>query len=327
VRFSRLGLAVIDEQHKFGVMQRAHFTATQSGTSQQEGGTTDATPTTPHVLVMTATPIPRSLCLTQFGDLDVTAIREMPPGRQKVVTSRVATQHERQKAFEFVRAQLKAGRQAYVVFPRIEAKGAQSETASAEHMHQVLCGSELKGFKVGLVHGQMDQDLKTRIMTSFREGKLQAIVATTVIEVGIDVPNATLLVVYEAERFGLSQLHQLRGRIGRGKFQGYCFLFSETESPEAIQRLEALESSADGFRIAEVDFQIRGPGDVLGTRQHGELPLKVADLAKDEQLLLIAREQAFELVRSGRLDEPEFVPLKVRVLERFGDLMELPQSG
>jgi ATP-dependent DNA helicase RecG len=326
VRFRRLGLAVIDEQHKFGVMQRAHFSSVE-GAARGTAGDAEAAPTTPHVLVMTATPIPRSLCLTRFGDLDVTAIREMPPGRQKVLTSRITHERERLKAWEFVRSQLAAGRQAYVVFPRIEAKGPASETASAEHMHQVLSGGELKGFKVGLLHGQMDQQLKTRIMTSFRDGRLSALAATTVIEVGIDVPNATLLVVYEAERFGLSQLHQLRGRIGRGKFQGYCFLFSETESPEAAQRLEALVSSADGFRIAEADFQIRGPGDVLGTRQHGELPLRVADLTVDEELLLVAREQAFGLVDSGRFDDPEFAPLKVRVLERFGGLMELPHSG
>ena len=329
VRFCRLGLAVIDEQHKFGVLQRAHFTSRQNAPSQETSNDPDSpqATTTPHVLVMTATPIPRSLCLTQFGDLDVTAIRELPPGRQKVITSRIAGERERRKAWEFVRSQLASGRQAYVVFPRIEAKDVQSETASAEHMHQVLSGGELKGFKVGLVHGQMDQELKARIMASFRDGRLNAVVATTVIEVGIDVPNATLLVVHEAERFGLSQLHQLRGRIGRGKFQGYCFLFSESDSPEAARRLDALVESADGFRIAEVDFQIRGPGDVLGTRQHGDLPLRVADLTEDQELLESAREQAFELVRSGRFDEPEFVPLKVRVLERFSGLMELPQSG
>jgi ATP-dependent DNA helicase RecG len=275
---------------------------------------------------MTATPIPRSLCLTQFGDLDVTAIHDLPPGRQKVVTSRVANEHQRRKAWEFIRTQLRSGRQAYVVCPRIEASP-ESESASAEKMHQMLSGGELKGFKVGLVHGQMDADLKSRIMALFRDGRLQALVATTVVEVGLDVPNATLLAVYDAERFGLSQLHQLRGRIARGKFQGYCFLLSETDSPDALERLEALEASADGFQIAEVDFRLRGPGDILGTRQHGELPLKVADLAEDAELLELARTEAFEVVGSGRFDQPEFAPLKARVLERFGKLMELPQSG
>ncbi len=164
-------------------------------------------------------------------------------------------------------------------------------------------------------------------MAAFRNGDVHVLVATTVIEVGVDVPNATLMIVHQAERFGLSQLHQLRGRIGRGRFQGYCFLFSEAETPEAVARLSAMESTSDGFRIAEVDFELRGPGDVLGTRQSGSLPLRVADLVRDKALLEEARVAAFNLVESGEFDEPEFAPLKIRVLERFSKLMDLQQTG
>ena len=164
-------------------------------------------------------------------------------------------------------------------------------------------------------------------MAAFTNGKIDVLVSTTVVEVGIDVPNATLMVLDEAHRFGLSQLHQLRGRISRGKFQGYCFLFSDADSPEALRRLQALETMADGFAIAEADFDIRGPGDVLGTRQHGELPLRVADLARDATILKEARSAAFDLVRSGEFDRPELAPLKIRVLERFGKALDLPQTG
>jgi ATP-dependent DNA helicase RecG len=177
------------------------------------------------------------------------------------------------------------------------------------------------------VHGQLDAEHKAVMMDEFRQGRIDALVSTTVIEVGVDVPNATIVVIEEAHLFGLSQLHQLRGRVSRGKFQGYCFLFSDSTAPEALRRLTALETMADGFQIAEADFQIRGPGDVLGTRQHGELPLKVADLVRDEPILGEARQAAFDLVSSGRLDEPEFAMLKIRVLDRFGGALELPKTG
>lgn len=315
VQFQKLGLAVIDEQHKFGVMQRAAF------------ATADVSP---HILVMTATPIPRSLCLTQYGDLDVTTITELPPGRQRVVTSRVTGPQARRKMWDFLRRQLQAGRQAYIVCPRIEA-GAEVDSgpalASAEQVYEELRTGELREFRVGLVHGQLDRPQKTDVMDRFRDGEIQVLVSTTVIEVGLDVPNATLMVVYQAERFGLSQLHQLRGRIARGSFQGYCFLLTETDLAEAISRLSALESTSDGFRIAEADFALRGPGDVLGTRQHGELPLQTADLVRDHEVLLEARAAAFKLVDTGAVDSPEFAPLKIRVLERFGKLMQLPHSG
>ncbi len=315
VEFNRLGVAVIDEQHKFGVAQRARFSGSENS---------------PHVLVMTATPIPRSLCLTQFGDLDITTVSELPPGRQRVITSRVSGRGARRKAWDFVRAQIRSERQAYIVCPRIDENAAEMEKelpAAAEAVHRQLTDDELGEFKVGLVHGQMDRDRKADEMRLFHEGVTQALVATTVVEVGVDVPNATIMVIFQAERFGLLQLHQLRGRISRGKFQGYCFLFSETDSPVALQRLSALESTSDGFKISEVDFKLRGPGDVLGTRQHGDLPLKIADLDRDHDILLEARTAAFTLVESGEFDHARFAPLKTRVLERFGQLMDLPQSG
>lgn len=315
VAFDQLGLAIIDEQHKFGVMQRASFSGKDAAS---------------HILVMTATPIPRSLCLTQFGDLDITTISDLPPGRQRIVTSRVAGEAVRKRAWTFLKEQLHKGRQAYVVCPRIESNEDPDKPDTrlgAEDVYRQLSENELQEFRVGLVHGQMDRALKAEGMEAFRNGTTQVLVSTTVIEVGVDVPNATLMVIQQAERFGLSQLHQLRGRIARGKYQGYCFLFSETESPEAVRRLSALEASSDGFRIAEEDFDIRGPGDVLGIRQHGQLPLKVADLARDKKLLLETRKAAFQLVTSGEFDGSDFAPLKTRVHERFGRLMDLPKSG
>ena len=315
VAFAKLGLVVIDEQHKFGVMQRAMFSKGEMS---------------PHVLVMTATPIPRSLCLTQFGDLDLTAISDMPPGRQRVITSRVTNSEMRQRAWDFVKQQLKKRRQAFVICPRIEATDedlSKGPAASAEEVYKLLSAGELRGFKVGLVHGQIASERKAAVMDAFRQGLIDVLVSTTVVEVGVDVPNATIMIIDEAHRFGLSQLHQLRGRISRGKFQGYCFLFSESDSPEALRRLTALETMADGFQIAEADFEIRGPGDVLGTRQHGELPLRVADLVRDSSVLRDARSRAFDLVGSGDFDRPEFAMLKIKVLDRFGTALDLPKTG
>jgi ATP-dependent DNA helicase RecG len=315
VAFAKLGLVVIDEQHKFGVLQRAMFSKGDLS---------------PHVLVMTATPIPRSLCLTQFGDLDLTAISDMPPGRQRVVTSRVTNAETRQRAWDFVKQQLKKGRQAFVVCPRIEATPqdvSKGPAASAEEVFKVLSTGELRDFEVGLIHGQIDTQRKAAVMEAFRQNRINVLVSTTVVEVGVDVPNATIMIIDEAHRFGLSQLHQLRGRVSRGKFQGYCFLFSDSDSPEAVKRLTALETIADGFQIAEADFEIRGPGDVLGTRQHGDLPLRVADLVRDASILTEARRSAFDLVGSGEFDRPEFAMLKIKVLERFGTALDLPTTG
>lgn len=350
VRFPKLGVAVIDEQHKFGVAQRAHFSmgdgewGTGNGEGDADGGTAPPADAgglrgkahegqlalRPHVLVMTATPIPRSLCLTAFGDLDLTKITELPPGRQRVVTSRVGGSAGRSKAWQFVRKQLDAGRQVYVICPRVEERPEDvgSEVAgSVETVYRELLEGELKEYSVGLVHGRIDADGKDAAMNAFREGETQVLVSTTVVEVGVDLPNATLMAIYQPERFGLSQLHQLRGRIARGKHQGYCFLFTESESDEASRRLAVLEQTSDGFRIAEADFEFRGPGDVLGLRQSGQMPLRIADLQRDEAILLEAREWASTLVESQRFDEPEYAALKRIVLERFGFVTELPKTG
>jgi ATP-dependent DNA helicase RecG len=312
VQFPKLALAVIDEQHRFGVAQRSAFAAGDS---------------TPHVLVMTATPIPRSLCLTQFGDLDLTMIRDVPPGRRPVVTHRVHSREQQGKAWEFLRRQVKAGRQAYVICPRVESESPGARDAAAGKVYEYLQRTELSDFRLALVHGQIERDERRAVMDRFRDRGIDVLVATTVVEVGVDVPNATLIVVLQAERFGLAQLHQLRGRAARGSYQGYCFLFSDTDSEEALTRLTALETMTDGFAIAEKDFELRGPGDVLGTRQHGELPLRVANPVRDSAILEEAHAAAVPLVESGQFDAPAYRPLKVKVLERFGQLFDLPQSG
>lgn len=312
VKFARLGVVVIDEQHKFGVSQRSKFAGVELS---------------PHLLVMTATPIPRSLCLTQFGDLDLTTISELPPGRQRIQTTRVAGGGATAKMWEFVRKKIGEGRQAYIVCPRVETDDDVASSAAAENVFHTLQQTELRGLRLGLVHGQQPRDERQATMDAFRDGEIQVLVATTVIEVGVDVPNSTLMVVCDAERFGLSQLHQLRGRIGRGHFQGYCFLCSASDQAEALKRLAALESSSDGFQIAETDFELRGPGDVLGTRQHGALPLRVANLVRDRELLEDARRAAFDLVATGDFDSADYARLKIRVLDRFQKLMDLPQTG
>ncbi len=313
VKFAKLGLAVIDEQHRFGVRQRARFSV-----GEQQ----------PHVLVMTATPIPRSLCLTQFGDLDLSVIKELPPGRQRVVTSRVYGEGSK-KAWEFIRQKVHEGRQLYLVCPRIDIGEEDDEqsTSSAEAVFRRVQAQELRGLRVGLLHGRMDSAQRTDVMSAFRDGELHALVTTTVIEVGIDVPNATLMAIFNADRFGLSQLHQLRGRISRGKFQGYCFLFSDGTQAEGLKRLAALEETSDGFRIAEADFEQRGPGDVLGVKQHGTLPLRSADLIRDKDVLEEARAVAFDLVGHGEWREPDYAALRQAVQERFGGMYDLPQSG
>lgn len=315
VRFHNLGVVVIDEQHKFGVAQRASFSNFDSGPP-------------PHVLVMTATPIPRTLCLTQFGDLDLTLVKDRPPGRQPVMTSKILSLEARRKAFEFLTRQVQTGRQLYVVCPLVDAAGdGEAAPAAAEQVFRQFQQNEFAGLRMGLVHGRMKREDRDETMNAFREGDLQILVATTVIEVGVDVPNATLMMILDAERFGLSQLHQLRGRVSRGKYRGYCFLFSESDSAESLSRLAVLERSMDGFEVAEQDFELRGPGDILGTRQHGAMPLRYLMNLKEEEILEEARDEALRLVGSGEFDGEVYTALKVRVLERFSRLMDLPQSG
>ena len=311
VKFKNLSLVVIDEQHRFGVRQRASFT-TQS--------------TSPHVLVMTATPIPRSLCLTQFGDLDVSVIRELPPGRQKVVTARILDQPEQARMWLFVKQQIAKGRQAYVVCPRVEEKN-EEDFSSAEAVFRNLSATELAGLRVDLLHGRMDREQRHAVMDRFRNHETDVLISTTVIEVGVNIPNATIMIIQQADRFGLAQLHQLRGRICRGSHQGYCFLLSLTELPEAIERLTALEKSSDGFELAEKDAELRGPGDILGLRQSGAMPLRVADPVRDLSILQAARRMAQDLVDDGRFDQPEFSALRTIVLTRFANLLDLPQTG
>ena len=311
VKFHSLALAVIDEQHRFGVRQRASFTGND---------------VSPHVLVMTATPIPRSLCLTQFGDLDVSVIRDLPPGRQKVVTAKIMEMAEQTKMWHFVRQQIAKGRQAYVVCPRVEGQS-EDDDAAAETVFTQLLRTELSGLRVEMLHGRMDRERRHDVMDRFRNHEVDVLVSTTVIEVGVNVTNATIMIIQQADRFGLAQLHQLRGRICRGIYQGYCFLLSTTDAAEALERLTALEKSADGFELAEKDAELRGPGDILGLRQSGAMPLRHADPVRDLSILQVARRMAQDLVDDGRFDLPEFSELKTVVLERFANLLDLPQTG
>ncbi len=315
VSFQKLGMVVIDEQHKFGVAQRARFSSEEN-----------AVP--PHVLVMTATPIPRTLCLTQFGDLDVTVVKDRPAGRQPVITSKITGEAAREKAWAFLIEKLQTGRQLYVVCPLVEGEDLSSPGSSAaEQVYRELARGILSDFRVGLVHGRMKQEQREQTMDQFRDHDLDVLVATTVIEVGVDVPNATLMVILNAERFGLSQLHQLRGRIARGKYRGYCFLMTETATPESLTRLAVLERTADGFEVAEEDFELRGPGDVLGTRQHGELPLRFPNVLKESKLLELARHEAERIVFSGEFEQPQFTQLREKIFNRFDQMMDLPRSG
>ena len=281
VRFKNLGLVIIDEQHKFGVIQRKIL---------REKGEF------PDLLVMTATPIPRTLALTVYGDLDVSIIDEMPKGRKPVIT-RVIKPKDREKAYLFVESQLRKGRQAYFVFPLIEESEKLNLPSVIEAYPRIK--ERFREFSVGLLHGRMKGEEKERVMRAFKEGKIQLLVCTTVIEVGVDVPNATVMIIEGAERFGLSQLHQLRGRIGRGPYKSYCLLMiseNATLSKAAYARLKIMEETTDGFRIAEEDLKIRGPGELLGTKQAGVSDLRVANLLKDQDILQRAREAAFSVV-------------------------------
>jgi len=320
VHFKRLALGIVDEQHRFGVMQRARLVELgREGLGRA-----------PHMLVMTATPIPRTLALTVYGDLDLSLIDEMPPGRTPVETQRYK-EKQREQVYGRVRAQVDAGRQAYVVFPLVEGSDAdgletiRDATGSAEE----LANGPLKGIRVGLLHGRMSSDDKDRIMRRFNEGDIQVLVSTTVIEVGIDVHNATVMVVEHAERFGLSQLHQLRGRVGRGVHPGLCLLVSRyTPSEDAWRRLMIMEKTNDGFRIAEEDLAIRGPGDFLGTRQSGVPLLAVANLARDQGILQDAREDAATILKTDpELQKPEHRRLHALVSDVWQKRLELAQIG
>jgi ATP-dependent DNA helicase RecG len=306
VEFSSLAVAVVDEQHRFGVRQRAALDAKGPGKRL------------PHVLHMTATPIPRTLSLTAYGDLDTTALRELPKGRQPIRT-RVVDEEHRAAAYNFIRERLREGRQAYVVCPLVS-ESELTEARAAEAEAKRLAKTELRDFTVALLHGQMSSEQKGRAMDAFSSGEADVLVATTVIEVGIDVPNATVMLVEGAERFGLSQLHQLRGRVGRGEHESFCILFGDPESEAAKARLEAIAGEGDGFALAEVDLTIRGEGEILGTRQHGLPRFRAASLPEDTALLLEARRRVLELRdRFGSLEAPGIGPLLDEARRRFGD--------
>jgi ATP-dependent DNA helicase RecG len=280
VAFKALGVVVIDEQHRFGVEQRAAL----------RGKGDD-----PDVLVMTATPIPRTAAMTVYGDLDVTVLDEMPPGRSPVLTRWARGELEEADAYGRVATEVAAGRQAYVVCPLVEeSEKVQAKAATAEFAR--LSGEVWPDLRLALLHGQMPSKEKEAVMTSFRAGELDVLVATTVIEVGVDVPNATVMIIEDADRFGMAQLHQLRGRVGRGAEQSWCYLLGAATTPDSETRLQAIEASTDGFELAEVDLEIRGEGTVLGTRQKGQSDLKLASLRRDKEWVARAREVAFAIV-------------------------------
>ncbi|HEY4778908.1 MAG TPA: ATP-dependent DNA helicase RecG [Solirubrobacterales bacterium] len=305
VEFARLGLCVVDEQHRFGVEQRRALDA-----KGVEG-------MAPHILHMTATPIPRTLSLTAYGDLDTTALHQLPQGRKPVET-RLVGEGERAGAYEFLRERLREGRQAFVVCPLVEESEKMPGKAAEVEAGRLRAG-ELRDFEVGLLHGQMPSARKAEAMEAFAAGRTDVLVATTVIEVGIDVPNATVIVIEGAERFGVSQLHQLRGRVGRGEHPSHCLLFPEEGGGMARRRLQAVVAERDGFKLAEIDLSLRGEGEILGTRQHGLPRFAVAELPEDTPILVAAREEVLALLRRyGSLEDPALGPLLDAARRRFG---------
>lgn len=324
IEFKQLGLCVIDEQHKFGVRQRVRL---------RSGGVD------PHYLVMSATPIPRSIAMTIFGDVDLSTLREKPPGRGTVNTY-LGRDQWRERWWSFVKKQLDEGRQAFVVAPRVGASVDRSEDAdgdydgepsidedvsSVESVYEQLRDDVFRDYRVGLLHGRLSGEAKQAVMESFADGKIDVLVSTTVIEVGIDVPNATVMTILGAQRFGLAQLHQLRGRVSRGTYAGHVCVFTDgDQSPEEFERLKVLESTEDGFELAEADFKMRGPGDVFGARQSGLPPMKIADLSRDIQILQVARAIAQNMIdEDPELADPELQPLRKQLLSRYGKRLEI----
>ncbi len=310
--FKNLGLVIVDEQHKFGVMQRAQLRGDQSQ---------------PHYLVLSATPIPRTIAMTAFGDLDVSTIREKPPGRAAVHTY-LGSEATIASWWRFVDQQIEAGRQAYVIAPRVS-ESETTEVASAEGFFEQLRTGPFSHRRLGLMHGRMDGLEKESVLSDFASGKTQLLIATTVVEVGIDVSNATVMTILDADRLGLSQLHQLRGRISRGTHAGFvCAMVSKGCNPDDNDRLKAFEASDDGFYLAETDLKMRGPGDLLGTQQHGLAPLRVADLATDGDLVTLAREVAREILNeSPDLTDPALAKIVRQTLSRYGKSMQLSDIG
>jgi ATP-dependent DNA helicase RecG len=314
VEFYRLGLAVVDEQHRFGVMQRAALL--HKGLN-------------PDFLVMTATPIPRTLALTLYGDLDISTLDEKPPGRKPVLT-RLVRAKERARTDDFLKQRLSAGEQAYLVCPIIE-PSAKLDLKSAVKTYKEVC-QRFDGFRVGLLHGRMGSSDRLKVMEEFRAQKIQLLVTTTVVEVGVDVPRATLMLIEHPERFGLAQLHQLRGRVGRGSEKAYCFLMEPESSPvgygEIRERLEFFTQNDDGFQLAEKDLEIRGPGELLGIRQHGLPDLKIADLKEDRRLLFLARDDLAQLLKEDpELSAPGHQMVRKALDDKFRGKVELLGVG
>ncbi len=322
VAFHSLAVAVIDEQHRFGVQQRAQFRVKGAGSEADSHET-------PHVLVMTATPIPRTIGLTIFGDLDISTIDALPPGRSPVVTTLVSPDR-RGAVYERVRARIEMGEQAFVVVPAIDT-GASSSANALRDLRSVqadLEGGPLAGLRVASMHGRLERATREHIMGRFRAGLIDCLVATTVIEVGVDVPNATVMVIEEADRFGLAQLHQLRGRVGRGDKPGFCVLIGEPNTDDGILRLKAMVETTSGFVLSERDLDIRGPGDVFGTRQSGMAPFRVANPLKDHELLHMARRDAAKwIAMSANLDRPEDTLARRRLLKSHGKWLGIGDVG
>ncbi|HEY6338538.1 MAG TPA: ATP-dependent DNA helicase RecG [Candidatus Sulfotelmatobacter sp.] len=342
VEFAKLGLVIVDEQHRFGVLQRLKLMKKSSEASDgrvgtaalgcSAGSTSDVKVSTtspePDVLVMTATPIPRTLALTLYGDLDLSVLDELPPGRTPIVTRRVADERS-PEVWDFVRKQIAAGHQAYVVYPVIE-ENEETELKAAIKMYRELSGHVFADLKVGLLHGRLDPELKEQVMRMFQKGELQVLVATTVIEVGVDVSNATVMVIEHAERFGLAQLHQLRGRIGRGAAKSYCILMTGGKvTEEGERRLDAMVKTNDGFKIAELDLELRGPGEFFGTRQAGMPSFRVANLIRDRELLEAAKREAAAVVAgpNAEISEVEVSRALVHMRTRWQNTYGLVEVG
>jgi ATP-dependent DNA helicase RecG len=343
VEFANLGLVIVDEQHRFGVLQRlklmkkpsdgSETTHVGTGTlarpaERSSAASPQGSPAEPDVLVMTATPIPRTLALTLYGDLDLSVLDELPPGRTPIVTRRVADERS-PEVWEFVRKQVAAGHQVYVVYPVIE-ENEETELKAAIKMYRELSGRVFADLKVGLLHGRLDPELKDQVMRMFQKGELQILVATTVIEVGVDVPNATVMVIEHAERFGLAQLHQLRGRIGRGAAKSYCVLMTGGKvSEEGEKRLNAMVKTNDGFQIAELDLELRGPGEFFGTRQAGMPSFRVANIIRDRELLEAAKREAAAVVAgpNTEISEVEVSRALVHMRTRWQNTYGLVEVG
>ncbi|HEY3303268.1 MAG TPA: ATP-dependent DNA helicase RecG [Candidatus Binatia bacterium] len=327
IQVPRLGLGIIDEQHRFGVMQRMALQRLAACRGADRSSAVSSVEPQPDILLMSATPIPRSLAMVLYGDLEVSSLNEMPPGRTPVET-RLVRESQRARLYDLVRAEIQQGRQAYVVYPLVEASE-RLPVRDATGMAQELSQEAFKEFRVGLLHGRMSGGEKDEVMRRFKDGALEILVATTVIEVGIDVPNATIMVVEHAERFGLSQLHQLRGRVGRGRHRSQCLLvYYGSNRSEALARLRVMEKEHDGFKIAEADLRLRGPGEMLGTRQAGLADFRLANLLRDASVLLDARQEALAWLETDpHLARPESRALKAVLKHRWGGRLELGSIG